>query len=305
MEIVELKQQIKTGKFDHWYIFSVEECAIAKVYIHKIAEKGGYEISYPDSILDIYSSLGQKSLFSFPHLYILMDDKDFLTNEKAWNAIGDGKNFKDDIVIFYYTSKDARLKFWKNFQNRVIEFNKLEDAILVRYIQKDLPGLSTENCKELIDICESDYSRILLEIDKIKQYEQSNVNDAFNTLLERGAVYKAPKDTIFDFVNAVLEREAAKAWDLLYQANAVGDGSLRLLFTLYNSVRTMLILQSAKGKAEGVNGWVAKNISKYKGNYSNGELVHLMSLIKEAETGIKTGMITDDIAMEYVLVEVM
>ena len=41
--------------------------------------------------------------------------------------------------------------------------------MLIKYIQREI-DLSERNCKRLIDICDGNYGRILLEIDKIRRY---------------------------------------------------------------------------------------------------------------------------------------
>ena len=310
MEINNLKAQIKSGRFDPYYIFCGEEHYILKEYIKMIAEKSGLKIVYADSLGDVFAKITQKSLLKSPYLYVIIDDKDFLTNEKAWDALGDGGDFKDDKVIFYYTSVDKRIKFWKHFQVPVVEFAPLENRILIKYIQKEI-NLSVENCEILIEVCEGDLSRILLEIDKIKKYVNylgpaETQNGVFDKFLKEGTIYKAPKDAIFDFVNAVLERDTEKTWDLLEQSYAVGEANMVLLSVLYNNVKTLLQVQSCKStKNLGLNGWAVKNVSAYKDNYSNGELVKFMRLIREAEKGIKTGVIADEISVESILVQVM
>ena len=159
MDINSLKAQIKSGKFSPYYIFHGEEHYILKRYIDMIAEKSNLEILYVDSISDVFSKIRQKSLFSNPYLYVIIDDKEFLTNERAWDALGDGRELKDDRVIFYYTSVDKRVKFWKKFQEPGVEFAKLDERILTEYIRKEIP-LSEDNCQILIDVCEGDLSRI-------------------------------------------------------------------------------------------------------------------------------------------------
>lgn len=309
MEINALKAQIKSGEFDKYYIFHGEEHQVMKIYIQKMAEKTKADIQYIDSIFDLMAQTKSKSLIKQTHVYIIMDDKEFLSNEKAWTAF---QGVKDSIVIFYYTKADKRLKFWKHFKDRAVEFQKLEERILVKYIQKEI-DLSEENCKKLIEICESDYSRILLEIDKIKQYSEGNPtlirnveNNAFEMLIKDGTVYVPAKDAIFDFVAAVLDRNVILAYELLEQSYGVGEANLTLLSVLYNSAKTLLQVQSSKNYKElGLNGFSVKNVLPYKNRYTNGELVKMMKLIRTSEKGIKTGEIPDDISVEKILVEVM
>ena len=138
------------------------------------------------------------------------------------------------------------------------------------------------------------------------EISESMANRILQDLMDMGAIYKAPKDAIFDFVDAVLDRDTKRAWDLLEQSYAVGEANMVLMSVLYNNVKTLLQVQSCKDtKMLGLNGWVVKNVSKHKDRYSNGELIKFMKLIREAERGIKTGLIADDISVESILVQVM
>lgn len=166
MEITDVKQQIKTGNFDKFYIFHGEEHAVMKIYLNMMANKMGCKLTYADSLLELMSGVRTKSLVPEHHLYVIMDDREFMTNEKMWSKF---TGLKDDVVVFYYTTTDKRLKFWKNFKDKAVEFSKLDTRILTKYIQKEI-DLSDKNCERLITICGGDYGRILLEIDKIKSY---------------------------------------------------------------------------------------------------------------------------------------
>ena len=161
----------------------------------------------------------------------------------------------------------------------------------------------------IVMLCEHDYGRILLEIDKIRAYsiaEAVTPDGALDELIKSGCIYRAPKDAIFDFVAAFLERRPAKAYDLLQQSKAVGEANMVILSVLYNNIKQLLQVQSAKDyKALGFNGFVLKNILPYRNNYSNGELVKAMKLIRECEKGIKTGQIPDDLSVEYLMVMCM
>lgn len=299
MEINEIKQHIKSGQFDPFYIFCGEEYQIIKIYLKMIAEKANLELTYVDSLMDLMTGAKTKSLIKVSHLYIIMDDKEFLTNDKMWDRF---KGLKDDIVVFYYTSADKRLKFWKTFKDRVVEFPRLDEPVLIKYIKKEIP-LSEENCKILMDVCGRDYGRILLEIDKIKAYSQAEkvkADYALHKLIDEGVIWREPYDAIFDFVSAVLERNPAKALNLLEQSYGVGEANMILLSVLYNNFKTLLQVQSSNESNR--DAWKVK---AYKGNYSNGEILRAMRIIRFCEKGIKTGQMPDEYSVYYVLVNVM
>ncbi len=306
MEIADVKQQIKTGEFDKVYIFYGTEHTVMKIYLNMMATKGNMKLSYVDSLMDLVTGVKTKSLVQERHLYVVLDDKDYLTDEKMQSKF---KGLKDDVVVLYYTSADKRLKFWKNNKDRAVEFGRLEDRILIKYIKNDAPMLSDEQCMTLIDACEGDYGRILLELDKVRCYSTSEKitgQGALDSLLEQRQIYFQPKDAIFDFVAAVLERSPYKAYRLLQDCKAVGESNLALVSVLYNNFKTLLQVQSGKSWKElGLNGFAVKNVSPFKNNYSNGEIVKAMKLLREIEVGIKTGKVPDDLSIEYFLVQVI
>ena len=306
MEISDVKQQIKTGNLNKIYIFYGEEYQVIKIYLKMMAKKANLELTYADSLMSIMTGAKTKSLIQSHHLYVIMDDKEYLTNEKMWEQF---KGLKEDIVVFYYTSADKRLKFWKQNKDSAIEFVKLSDSVLMKYIEKEIGKQNPSVLKELIDACNSDYGRILLELDKVKQYTMATgvvENGVLENFLCDGTIYNEPKDVIFSFVNAVLERNPSKAYDLLQQSKATGNASLMLLSALYNSAKTLLQIQTdSDWKKLGLNWFSVKNIQSYKNNYSNGELVKLLKLIREVEKGIKTGTIPDELSVEYVLVQIV
>lgn len=55
----------------------------------------------------------------------------------------------------------------------------------------------------------------------------------------------------------------------------------------------------------GLTAWQVK-LAKEKGNhYSIGELVNAMKIIRSSEKGIKTGMIEQEVAIDYILVNIL
>ena len=169
MNLIDLQGQIKLRQLDNFYIFTGEEIAVQKIYINKIAEVCNLEIEYVENFKSIYKILNVNDIFNTKKLYVIIEDNDFIKNEKAWKDL----NFNSDnknILIFKFNNLDKRSKFYKNYENKLVEFNKLSNEILIKYIHKELPELSNNNCLKLINICDNNYNQLLLEIDKIKQY---------------------------------------------------------------------------------------------------------------------------------------
>ena len=302
MEINEVKQQILNNNLDSWYIFYGEESGVIRVYLDKMSEVTGRTINFADSIIDVVNKPTSKAFITIPKLYVIMDDKEFQTNDRMWDKID--KAIKDDIVIFWYTSCDARLKFWKNFKVRAVEFKKLDDRILRRHIDLDI---SDKSKNKLISVCEESYSRILLESDKITSYSKAvgiNQDEALSKLLASGTIYRPASDAIFDFVDAVLDRDVDSAYQLLEESYECGEASMVLISVLYNKFRDLLQVQTG-AKESGLNGWQQKNIRDFVDNYSTGELIHALRVIRKAEYGIKRGLISEALSVHYCLVNII
>ena len=223
MNIQELQKQIIDKHLDNLYIFLGEEIAIQKIYINKIAEVQNLEIQYIEDYKQIHNSLKVNNLFDIKKLYVILDDLDILKQEEVWKDIAANGN----IIIFKYNNLDKRNKFYKQFENRIVEFNNLSDEVLMKYIQKELPDLHQQNCRKLIDICNGSYNQILLELDKIKNYHMNNVifidssNESFQELEKQGAFHKEISDITFTFIEKVITRDIKQVYELQKQLKQI------------------------------------------------------------------------------------
>ena len=310
MDVNTVRAQIKQKQLQHFYIFTGPEWKGQKIYIEQIGKVHGNGIQYVDGIKSIYNKLKNTSFVNKSSVYVMRDDKDLIQNEKLQSQLDTliGTN----IIILVLTSVDKRTKFYKKYKDDIVEFEHFDERLLVKYIQRDIK-LTEDNCKKLIEVCESDYGRILLEIDKIKRYVNylgpaPMFDGVFEKLLQDGTIYQPPKDAIFDLVDAILDRKIS-CWQLLNDCYAVGEANMVILTVLYNNIKATLQVQSCQSsdvaKSTGLTGWQIMNAKKHLNNYSNGELVSAMRIIQEVESGIKTGKIDDDISVEYVLANVL
>lgn len=321
VEIQELKQRIKEDDIPNFMIFTGEEYAIQKIYIQHIAKIKNLTVRYIDSVTEILTELGSQSFLKVNYCYVVLDDKELISNETLQKELISRLN--TDILILTLTSVDKRTKLYKTYKDSIIEFNALKSEIMKRYIQKEIK-LSDENCDKLIEVCEGNYGRILLEIDKIRRYSTITwnkreirerdcgwhwINECFNTLLDDGVLVVPPKDAIFDLVKAILQNKPALAFDLLQNCKEVGESSLAILSVLFNSTKQLLQVQSCESKdiekTTGLTYWQIRNAKECCGIYSNNNLIYIMKLIQSVERRIKTGEIEELIAVEYVLSDIL
>ena len=311
MDVSTLKAKIKSKQIPHYLIFTGPEWKVQQIYIQQIAKVLGLEVVYLDNYSEVYSKIRSRTLTSSSKLFLLRDDTEIQSSDKiTTQRITD--SLKDNFLIHILTTTDKRKKYYKENQDRIVDFEPLSDSALKKYIKRKV-NLSDNNCQRLIEVCEHDYGRILLEIDKIKQmcrvqYDCTD-DEVVEHLLKDGTIYQPPYDAIWDLVAAILDRKVNKAFDLLQQSYAVGEATMVMLSVLYNNAKAVLQVQSYKGdnlsKATGLTGWQIKNAKPHVRKYSDKELIHMMQMIQKVESGIKTGQIEDEIAMPYLLVSVL
>ena len=313
MEVGAVKKQIKGKALDKFYIFTGPEIEAQRIYVHKMAEVAGMELQRIDSVSQVYTK--QRSLFSKPKCYVCRDDKEFMKTEKAWGTIADALG--DNMLILLVTEMDKRTKFYKHFSDAIVVFDYMKRETLKKYILKQI-NLSEYWLNVLIDVCESDYSRILLEIDKIKQFATNGLpwgidsatkcDSVLSQLMNQGAIHIPPQDAIFDFVDAVLMNKPQKAFELLEECKKIGEPALRLVTVLYTTTKKVLQVQACESKdvcsATGLSAWDVKCARDKVGAWSNGDLVYMLKLLRDVEKKIKTGGIDDDDVIDYVMVSI-
>lgn len=310
MDVLTLKNQIKSKELDSFYIFTGPEFTLLNYYINMMAEYTDSTVTRLEDVRDLIKKLGTKSMLKSRYIYVLRDSKDFLSSDEL-QAKFEHFRASETIVILVYTTIDKRSKLYKKFQDKIVQFDYMAEDILVKYVQKEI-NLSDRNCKLLVNICERDYGRILLEIDKIKKYAEGNItliknveNNALDILLESGVIYINPQDRIFDFVDAVLKYKPKKSFEIYEECVEAGESTFVFLVNLYNNAKNVLQYQTCRGRdVEQTTGMSSAQVYHAKnksGIYSDEDLLYLMELIQKCDVAIKRGSIDEKIAVPYLL----
>lgn len=310
MELTNLKAQIRSGNLRNWYVLCGPEVKVMDIYINQIAKVRNAEVQRLDSITDLMRKLNSRSFIRNAQILVLRDCKEFLSDDKIKARITQNKTISDYIIIFVYSQIDKRTKFYKEHKDDIVEFDPLKMPILVKYIRKQI-DLSERSATTLAEICEQDYSRILLEVDKIKTYmtatNTSKADEALDHLMADGTIYIPPQDAVFDFVDAVLKYKPKLAFKLLQDSYDYGEATMVLLANLYNSTKQLIQVQSYKGdnlaSATGLTPFQIKLAKGRLNYYRIGDLVYFLRCIRAAEKGIKTGEIEEQMAVVYALVK--
>ena len=309
MDVLDVRQQIRDRKTDNFYIFTGEEGAIQSAYIRKLAEINGCRIKRIDSLSEIYSKRSN-SMIKTKDCYVVMNDADAIKYEKSWaDSLKSvlGKN----MLILQFTSIDKRSKFYNTFKDIIVDFKYLPETILLKYVRRET-ALSMPYAKKLIEICENDYSRMMFEMDKIKQYAQAagvSHDDALRELVEKDVIYVPEKDRAIDFIDAVAGGKITDSFKLLEECVESGEATLAMLSLLYSQMRRLLQVQGCQSKdiagVTGLEDWEIRKSKNFCGVYSNAELVDALRTIRKVERGLKTGMVEEPVCLDYVLIKIL
>lgn len=315
METTKIKEHIKSGNILPFYIFTGEELKVQDIYIEKLAN--GKPTQRVDTFLSIAKKLNTSSLLNVAKCYVIRDDIEIMKEEALWDNLSTiiGTN----LVIWVFTNIDKRSKFYKHFKDYICEFSHLSEDILLKYVKKEI-DLSDKNAKELISICENDYGRILLEIDKIKRFadycnelpnQLGDNNSYFRCLVEDGTIYTPPRDAIFMWVDALLRKQKVASYGLLQECIEIGEASLTLLSVLYSNTKQVIQVQCCKEmglnieKTTGLTSFQIRQALNKCGYYSLNKLVDILKTTQQVEMGIKQGTIPEELAVQLVMVNAL
>ena len=313
MELLDLMKKISQNDIPNFLILFGEEQKILDIYIEHILSTTKGKRICKDSVSSVMQSVGKKSLDKSIKVYTVIDDMDFLSADKKWDSVK--QSLKRDYLILRYHSLDKRSAFIKHNKKDSVEFSHLSKDVLCQYISRDLPDLREENATKLIEYCGGDYGRILMEIDKITQYNEYiddltngiSVNDCFEELDNQGLFHKEIGDITFELTDAVLGGYPEKAIQKLDEAKRKGEPAMRIVTILYSGFRNLLAYQGlGKNKKEamertGLTKGEIWGCNKNMGGYNLSELRRNMLLCQKVESGIKIGDIDEDIALEYLV----
>ena len=309
MELIDLMKKISRNDIPHFLILFGEEQKIIDIYINNIRDKIQAKKVVKESVSSVVKNIGKKSIDKCKKLYIVTEDIAFTKLEDNWESAKNAIN--KDYVILRYNSLDKRSAFVRKNQQNIVEFSHLSGDVLQQYIQRDLPDLSDENVSKLISYCSNDYGRILLEVDKIKQYSSVitdlTIDSCFIQLDKQGLFHKEIGDITFELTDAVLGGYPEKAIQKLDEAKRKGEPAMMISSILYNGFRNLLAYQGLGKNKQGAmerTGMTKGELwgcTKNVGGYSMEEVKRNMLFCQKVESGIKMGTIDEDIALEYLV----
>ena len=306
MNVPELLSRIKKKDVPKVLVFVGNEYAIMNEYVEQISKRFCLEKYSVASACSVLTPTKVMTLTRVSRLYISKYEKQIQVSEKCWEYV---KNLGDNYLIIILTQIDKRSKFYKFFENSIVEFENL-DYNAIRNAVGSKVKLSDKYMSRLISGCDNNYGRVLLEIQKIKslaEEESCTEEESYKKLLSYGVIYEEPTTQIQEFIELVMLGDY-KCFDVLSKLKKNNESSFVLISWLYTNIRNQLIVQTVSNvspQSTGLNYYVVKECLSRKDVYSAIELVAALAVIKRVEQGLKNGLYEDNWAIDYILINIL
>ena len=305
MELWQLKDKINNKIIPNFLIFTGPELGVMDIYINQIAKVLDSTPKRSDNVASVVSSSKIISLTSGVKYNVVRGDKSFISSEKLHEKV---KNLKDYLIVIY-DNLDKRSKLYKEFEDNIVTFDHMDENTLYTLLSRKI-DLKPENIKWLMHACTYDYSRCLLEIEKLKLFEAPDVdiNALFEQFRQDGVFHAEIGDILFEFVDAVMSRKKASSWKLYELLKLKGESNMKILSLLYTNFKALLSVQFCKDPTIENTGLTAHQITVNKhrrGVYKDYELLNIIKLLSQTDFNIKNGLIEEPISVEYLLVKIL
>ena len=239
-KLEDLKTDLLNNKLDTFYIFFGEDVGIRRHYIDKINTYFDTK-SVSDNCNDIKLALTTKSLFSMRSLFLVYNDDEFakLPQEEVQSLI-ERINGDYACILVYDNPKFDTTNLYKNFEDYCTEFQAVQPIIAREFVEDELDGISEADELDLAYNCDNLYSNILLETDKVKQYQQytnTSQQNAYDTLkLKNQMLYKEEEFSSSELMNNVLQfnRVNIARWCDIADTSKNLDVFIKCIFYMFN-----------------------------------------------------------------------
>ncbi len=223
------------------------------------------------------------------------------------------------VLLFYCTQKpDGRKKLYTAVKklNGIVVFSPLRDRELTSFVTSAFRDLGKE-CDErtadlLVFTCGSDTGLLLTEIAKVA----SHAGDAPSIHPDsiRAVATPSAECTVFQMVDAVVSGQGSRAFLLMRNQLLAGADRMYMLSMLLRQFRLLqhikIMQYEKRSQAEirsalGVPPFAVDQYIRQAAGWTNGQVKKAVSICFDAEYGVKSGRLSQDGALEAVMLKIL
>ena len=319
-----IQEDIKTGNFKQAYLLYGEEAYLKQQYKHKLVQALNPEDDtmnfnhYEGRNIDVKEliDLCETMPFFADRRVVLLEDTGFFKN-KCDELADYMKELPDYLcLIFVENEVDKRNRMYKAVKaaGRIGEFVQQDEKTLMRWaaglLKKEGKMITQRDMELLLTMTGVDMGNLRMELEKIISY--TGDRDVVTGEDIQQVCTTQTQNKIFDMVRAVTEKNQKRALDLYYELLALKEPPMRILFLLVRQYRMLFhvkaLANQGYGRKEiaskaGLHPFVAgKNMEQAK-RFKMGQLRRVMEEGAQLEQDVKTGLLTDNLAVELFIVK--
>lgn len=319
-----LNEDLKTGQFKQIYLLFGEEGYLKRQYKNRLTKAMLPEgdtmnyACYEGKGIDLREviDLAETMPFFAERRLIVFENSGFF--KSGGTELADYVKELPETTSFLFVENevDKRSKLYKavKAKGRAVELGFQDEATLKRWVaglvKKENKQMPDQTIVYFLNKTGTDMENITKELEKLYCYA-----------LERDAITKEDVDAvcitqisnhIFDMVDAVAQKNQRKALELYYDLLALKEPPMRILFLLIRQYRILHqvkgLLKVGYGRKEiaskaGLHPFVAGKYMDLAKRFPAAGLRAVMEEGAELEQSVKTGKLTDNLAVELFLVK--
>ena len=319
-----LNEDLKTGQFKQIYLLYGEEGYLKRQYRDRFVKAmlpEGDTMNYAHyegkninvrEVIDLAETLP----FFAQRRLIVFEDTGFFKSAGAELADYIKDMPETTYFIFVENEVDKRSKLYKavKAKGHIVELTTQDEGTLKRWIQ----GIVRREKKQISD------SVILYFLNKVgtdMENIQRELEKVFCYALDRKEITREDIDAvcvtqitnhIFDMVNAVADKNQRRALDLYYDLLALKEPPMRILFLMIRQYRILFQVKGLSGQGYGKKEIASKAglhpfaAGKYMDQAKKFRMSELRAVMEDGadiEQRVKTGLLTDNLAVELFIVK--
>ena len=319
-----LNEDLKTGQFKQIYLLYGAEAYLKKQYKERFVKAmlpvgdtmnyACYEGKNTDikEVIDLAETLP----FFAERRLILFEDTGFFKSSGSDLADYISDMPETTCFIFIENEVDKRSKLYKavKAKGHIVELGVQDENTLRRWVQglvkKEGKTMAQGDVAYFLNKVGTDMENITKELEKLVCYAMDR-DVLTRTDIDAVCVTQITSH-IFEMVNAVADKKQRKALDLYYELLALKEPPMRILFLLTREYRILFhvkaLLKQGYGKNEiaskaGLHPFAAGRYMDQANRFHSKELRAVIEEGADIEQRVKTGLLTDHLAVELFLVK--
>lgn len=239
--------------------------------------------------------LGGVSLFAQQRFLII---KDLASNkELAEEFVKRIQQIPEEITVILVEGQlDKRTQLYKALKahSDFNEYSELDVMAAEKWAKQYVEGsggvIGTSEARQLVEHVGVDQSRLANEIDKLIAYSNTVTTNAIEKLVE-----KAPKDSVFDLLDAALQGRSAQALELLNSMERAHEDVFQIVNMLIWQTHIIAVIHSAQSVSDGevakqakINPYVVQKTRRLANSLNNEKLNNIINIVAQCDVQLKT-----------------